>query len=321
MRNHTATHLLHHALRTVLGQHVLQAGSVVAPERLRFDFTHPNALSAAEVEAVEQQVNLLVLDDHLVQAQGMKYREAVAAGAMALFTEKYGDEVRVIKIGDEGDEFSRELCGGTHVGRTGEIGLFLIVSEESVGAGARRIEAVTGRGAYRLVRERSATQDEAAASLHVPVEQLPRAVRSLQGEVNALQKELGRLRAESARQQTERLASEAVRIGDVAVVAAHVPAGSIDTLRDMSDWLRTQLGSAVVVLSTAVDGKPQVIAAVTDDLVAKGVHAGELVKAVAKTVGGGGGGKPTLAQAGGRDLSRIDEALGQVEGLVRKQLA
>lgn len=320
MRNHTATHILHSELRYVLGEHVHQAGSVVAPERLRFDFTHASMLTQDELDAVEQSVNDAVLADYPVQTERASYKEAVAAGAMALFTEKYGDDVRVIKIGWEDEEFSKELCGGTHVLRTGQIGFFHIVSEESVGAGVRRIEAVTGRGAQRFAQERLRLLDQTAAVLRVPADQVDRAVRNLYTELQASQKEAARLKAELALQQTDGLAASALRVNDVAVVAAQVAAADIQTLRDMSDHLRDKLGSAVVVLATAIADKPQLIVAVTDDLVKRGVHAGELVKAVARTVGGGGGGKPSLAQAGGRDLSKVPAALAQVPELVRKQL-
>jgi alanyl-tRNA synthetase len=327
MRNHTATHLLHSELRYILGEHVHQAGSVVEPDRLRFDFTHGSLLTQEELDAVETSVNDAILADYPVAVSTMNYREAVAGGAMALFTEKYGDEVRVIKIGWEEEEFSKELCGGTHVQHTGQIGLFHIVSEESVGAGVRRIEAVTGRAAQQLSQERLKLLDQTAALLRVPAPEVERAVRNLYAELQTAQKETARLRADLARQQTDRLAAGAAQVspasGDgaaAAVVSAVVDGADVQTLRDMSDWLRNKLGSAVVVLAAAVDGKPQMIAAVTDDLVKRGVHAGELVKAVARVVGGGGGGKPTLAQAGGRDLARLPEALDQVPALVAKAL-
>ncbi len=321
MRNHTATHLLHSELRYILGEHVHQAGSVVEPERLRFDFTHSSMLSQAELDAVEQSVNDAILVDYPVHEIHTHYKQAVADGAMALFSEKYGDDVRVIKIGWEEEEFSKELCGGTHVERTGQIGLFHIISEESVGAGVRRIEAVTGHGAQRFAQERLRLLDQTAAILRVPADQLDRAVRSLYADLQTAQKEIVHLRADLARQQTDRLAANALHIGAVAVVAAEVEGADVQTLRDMSDWLRNKLGSAVVVLATVVDDKPQFIAAVTDDLLKLGAHAGELVKAVARVVGGGGGGKPSLAQAGGRDLSKLPEALAIVPELVRKQLA
>ena len=320
MRNHTATHLLHSELRYILGEHVHQAGSVVEPDRLRFDFTHSTMLTQADLDAVEQSVNDAILADYPVHAHRSSYREAVSDGAMALFTEKYGDEVRVIQVGWEGEEFSKELCGGTHVMRTGQIGLFHIVSEESVGAGVRRIEAVTGRGAQELVQSRLRLLDQTAALLRTPPEQLDRAVRNLYAELQTAQKENARLKGKLAFQQTEQLAADAIRVKDVAVVAAEVPGADMQTLRDMSDWLRNKLGSAVVILATAVDEKPQIIVAVTDDLVKRGLHAGELVKGVARVVGGGGGGKPSLAQAGGRDLSKLPEALAQAPDLVAKAL-
>jgi alanyl-tRNA synthetase len=320
MRNHTATHLLHSELRYILGEHVHQAGSVVEPERLRFDFTHSTMLIQAELDAVEQSVNDAILADYPVHSQHASYRDAVSGGAMALFTEKYGDEVRVVKVGWEGEEFSKELCGGTHVQRTGQIGLFHIVSEESVGAGVRRIEAVTGRGAQELVQSRLRLLDQTAALLRVQPDQVDRAVRNLYADLQAAQKENARLKAKLAFQQTEQLAAEAKRVKGVAVVSSEVPGTDMQTLREMSDWLRNKLGSAVVVLATAIEDKPQIIVAVTDDLVKRGVHAGELVKGIARVVGGGGGGRPSLAQAGGRDLSKLPEALAQAPDLVAKSL-
>jgi alanyl-tRNA synthetase len=321
MRNHTATHLLHSELRYILGEHVHQAGSVVEPDRLRFDFTHSSMLTQAELDAVEQSVNDAILVDYPVREMHTTYKRAVSDGAMALFTEKYGDDVRVIKIGWEDEEFSKELCGGTHVQRTGQIGLFHVISEESVGAGIRRIEAVTGRAAQRLAQERMRLLDQTSAILRVPPDQLDRAVRNLYAELQVAQKEIGRLRADLARQQTDRLAANAIRVGNVAVVAAQVEGADVQTLRDMSDWLRNKLGSAVVVLATVVDDKPQLIAAVTDDLVQRDLHAGDIIKPVARIVGGGGGGKPSLAQAGGREPNRLPEALAIVPELVRRLLS
>ena len=320
MRNHTATHILHSELRYILGEHVHQAGSVVAPDRLRFDFTHSSMLTQDELDAVEQSVNDAVLADYPVEVTQAAYKDAVAGGAMALFSEKYGDVVRVVKVGWEDEEFSRELCGGTHVQRTGQIGLFHVVSEESVGAGVRRIEAVTGRGAQRLAQERLRLLDQTAAILRVPAEQLDRAVRNLYADLQTSQKEIARLRAELALQQTDGLAAHAESVNGVAVVAAQVVDADLQTLREMSDHLRAKLGSAVVVLAAAIDDKPQMIVAVTEDLVRRGVHAGEIVKVIARTVGGGGGGRPALAQAGGRDLSKLPAALAQVAEIVRKQL-
>jgi alanyl-tRNA synthetase len=320
MRNHTATHLLHSELRYILGEHVQQAGSVVAPERLRFDFTHPHMLTQAELDAVEQSVNDAILADYPVDSNQMSYKQAVAGGAMALFTEKYGDRVRVIEIGWDDEEFSKELCGGTHVQRTGQIGLFHIVSEESVGAGLRRIEAVTGRGAQTHAQGRLRLLDQTAAILRVPAEELDRAVRGLLADLQVAQKENARLKAQLAFQQTDRLMKGATQVSGVNVVCSVVHDAEMQTLREMSDHIRNELGSAVVILASDLDGKPQFIVAVTDDLVKRGMHAGELVKAVARVVGGGGGGKPNLAQAGGRDLERLPEALEQVPSLIRSAL-
>ncbi|MGQ9489766.1 MAG: alanine--tRNA ligase [Anaerolineae bacterium] len=319
-RNHTATHLLHSELRYVLGEHVQQAGSVVAPDRLRFDFTHSAMLTQDQLDAVEQLVNAAILADYPVQVAHTTYKQAVAEGAMALFTEKYGDQVRVINIGDEGEAYSKELCGGTHVDHTGQIGFFHIVSEESVGAGVRRIEAVTGRAAQKFVQDRLRLLDQTAALLRVPADQVDRAVRNLYAELQALQKENARLKAQLALHQTDQLAAQAVSVDGIPVVAAQVPDAELPTLREMSDHLRNKLGSSVVVLATVIEGKPQLIVAVTEDLVKRGLHAGELVKAVARLVGGGGGGRPMLAQAGGRDPSKLPMALAQVPGLVRQQL-
>jgi alanyl-tRNA synthetase len=294
---------------------------VVAPDRLRFDFTHPNALAWDELNAIESSINALILADQPVRAEQTSYRQALADGAIALFTEKYGDEVRVIKIGTQGDEYSRELCGGTHVGQTGQIGLFHIVSEESVGAGVRRIEALTGRAAQELVRRRLNLLDRAAALLHVPPDAVGEALQDMSAQLQAAQKENARLRTAQALQEASDLARGATRIGDVAVVAAEIVGADAQTLRDMSDRLRESLGSAVVVLATVVEGKPQMIAAITDDLVERGFHAVALVKRVAAIVGGGGGGKAALAQAGGRDPARLQEALATVPDFVRTQLA
>ena len=320
MRNHTATHVLHRELRNLLGEHVHQAGSVVSPERLRFDFTHSSMLTQDELDEIEAGVNDVILEDYPVDFQQMAYKEALSGGATALFTEKYGDEVRVIEIGWEDETYSKELCGGTHVSHTGEIAFFHIVSEESIGAGVRRIEAVTGREAQRMAQERLRLLDQTAAILRVPVDQVDRAVRNLYVDLQSAQKQNARLKAQLAMHQTDRLIASAVEVSGVKVVAAEVPDAEMQTLRDMSDKLRDELGTAVVVLATAVDDKPQFIAAVTDNLLGRGAHAGELVKAVARVVGGGGGGRPSLAQAGGRDLSKLREALDQVPELVRQQL-
>ena len=319
-RNHTATHLLHRELRHILGEHVQQAGSLVAPDRFRFDFTHPAMVSQEELKAIESLVNDAILANYPVRPELHTYKEAVAGGAIALFGEKYGDRVRVVKIGDAEDPFSQELCGGTHVNYTGDIGFFHIVSEGSVAAGVRRIEAMTGRGAYQLAQERMAVLDATAALLGCAPDEVDRKVLNLMGDLQGLEKKVGKLQRELARQDFEQLLNQVQAVRGVNVLSAQVKAANVATLREMSDWFRDRLGSGVIVLGAVLADKPNFIAAVTPDLVEQGLHAGKLVQAVAQEVGGGGGGKPTMAQAGGRDPSRMTEALSRVPGLVEQSL-
>jgi alanyl-tRNA synthetase len=319
-RNHTATHLLHKALRSLLGEHVQQAGSLVAPDRLRFDFTHSKLVTQEQLDAIEQAVNDYILANYPVRAVYTSYKEAVADGAIALFGEKYGEQVRVMKTGDPDNLISQELCGGTHVSWTSQIGLFQIVSESSIGAGLRRIEAVTGRAAQRLVQEYVNKLRITAAYLDAPIDEVDAKVLTLLDEVRSSHKEAARLRREIARRDFEGLLSQVEDVQGVRVLAAQVDADTMETLREMSDWFRDRLGSGVIVLGAAMDGRPGFVAAVTPDLVERGLHAGQLVKAVAQVVGGGGGGKPTLAQAGGKDVSKVGEALQIVPGLVVEQL-
>jgi alanyl-tRNA synthetase len=319
-RNHTATHLLHSELRYILGEHVQQAGSLVAPDRLRFDFTHGAMLTQDQLDAVEQSVNDAILANYPLEADHSTYQEAVSAGAMALFGEKYGEQVRVVRIGVPGEPFSQELCGGTHVRQTGDIGLFRIVSESSVGAGVRRVEAVTGRGAQQLVQNRLRVLDDAATHLGSRPEEVDRAVLRLMGELHDRQKEIAELRRDLARLEFEALLWQVQDVAGIQVLAARVQATDMDTLREMTDWFRNRLGSVVIVLGAVIDGKPSFVAAVTPDLVDRDVKAGTLIKKVARVVGGGGGGRPTLAQAGGRDPDRLDEALALVPQVVGELL-
>jgi alanyl-tRNA synthetase len=319
-RNHTATHLLHKALRSLLGEHVQQAGSLVAPDRLRFDFTHSKFVTQDQLDAIQQAVNDYILANYPVRAVRTSYKEAVAGGAIALFGEKYGEQVRVMKTGDLDEPISQELCGGTHVNWTSQIGLFQIVSESSIGAGLRRIEAVTGRAAQRLVQEYVNKLRTTAAHLDCPMDEVDRKVLALLDEIRSSHKEAARLRREIARRDFESLLSYTQEVKGVKVLAAQVDADTMEILREMSDWFRDRLGSGVVVLGAAMDGRPGFVAAVTPDLVERGLHAGQLVKAVAQVVGGGGGGKPTLAQAGGKDVSKVGEALQIVSGLVAECL-
>ena len=320
MRNHTATHLLHAELRGQLGEHVRQRGSLVAPDRLRFDFSHPQPVSAEQLSAIEQAANQAVLANNAVKDRWTGFDRAVAEGALAFFEEKYGDTVRVISIGDGDDAFSQELCGGTHVGTTGEIGPLLITSEGSSAAGVRRIEALTGRAAQTLLAERLAALNAVAASLRVQPEQTVEAVQRLQEQHRQLERQLEQTRAKLSRQQSETLLSHAVRLNGLSVLAEQVEANDVDALRQMTDWFRDKLGSSVVVLGSVINEKPMLVAAATDDAIEKGIHAGNLVRDAAKIVGGGGGGRPNMAQAGGRHADKLPEALGQVAGWVEEKL-
>ena len=320
-RNHTATHILHSELRYILGEHVQQAGSLVAPDRLRFDFTHPAMLTQDELDAVEQSVNEAILANYPVEVVHTTYDEAIASGAIALFGEKYGHEVRVVKIGPPGEPFSQELCGGTHVAWTSEIGFFHILSESGVGTGIRRIEAVTGHTARRLIQERLRLLESTATFLGCAPEEVDRRVLALLNQTQQQEKEISRLRRELARRDFQMLLTQVQEVEGVKVVAARVETGSMEILREMSDWFRDQLGSCVVVLATLIGGKPNFVAAITPDLVKRGFHAGHLVRAVAQMVGGSGGGKPTLAQAGGRDTNMLNEALRLVPKLVAETVA
>ncbi|MFB0545711.1 MAG: alanine--tRNA ligase, partial [Anaerolineae bacterium] len=319
-RNHTATHLLHNELRYTLGEHIQQAGSLVTPDRLRFDFTHSAMLTQDELDVIERSVNEAILANYPLEVIYTDYKEAVARGAIALFGEKYGDRVRVVQIGYPGEPFSQELCGGTHVGWTSEIGLFHIISESSVGAGLRRIEAVTGRAAQRLVQKRLGVLESAAIFLGCSPDDVDRKVLALLDEVQSQQKEIAQLRQEVAQRDFETLLTKVQDVYGVKVLSAQVTAADMNTLRKMSDWFRDRLGSSVIVLGAVMGAKPRFVAAVTPDLVERGLHAGQLVKAVAQVVSGDGGGKSTLAQAGGRDISRLGEALLLVPDLVAESI-
>jgi alanyl-tRNA synthetase len=319
MRNHTATHLMHAALHEVLGPHALQAGSLVAPDRLRFDFNHSEALTAVEVEEIETRVNQAILVDYPLRTIIKPLQQAISEGAMALFGEKYGESVRTITIGLF-DPISYELCGGTHVLETGDIGLFLITSEGSAAAGVRRIEAVTGRGAYELVQRRFRTLKQTAALLSASLEEVPTRAQSLVDDLETARKQLGSLRQELVSAQFSTKLENASQVTGVSVLAVELPNANPETLRQMADKFRQRYLSGVVVLASVVDGKPALIAAITDDLAKRGLHAGELAKVIALPLGGSGGGRPTLAQAGGKDASRLSEALDQVVPWVKKKL-
>jgi alanyl-tRNA synthetase len=317
MRNHTATHLLHASLRAILGDHVRQAGSLVAPDRLRFDFTHPEALTSEQIEAIERMVNDEILSNHELTILQKPREQAVAEGAMALFGETYGETVRTVSIGRD-ERLSYELCGGTHVPETGVIGPFIIVSEGSVAAGIRRIEALTGRGAVALIQERLRVLGRIAGRLGSSPEGVEERLSSLEEEKGHLGREIARLRDALASAAYERLQIESV--SGASVLVGDVPGADADALRRLTDRFRREHPSGVIVLGSAIDDRPLVVAAVSQDLVARGLHAGEVVKAAAQAIGGGGGGKPTLAQAGGKDASRLHEALDLARNWVRSHL-
>ncbi|MCA1056249.1 alanine--tRNA ligase [Rossellomorea aquimaris] len=312
-KNHTATHLLHRALKDVLGEHVNQAGSLVEPDRLRFDFSHFGSVTDEEMEKIESIVNEQVWKAISVNTDVKSLSEAKDMGAMALFGEKYGDVVRVVSIGD----YSLELCGGCHVSNTSEIGLFKIVSESGIGAGTRRIEAVSGENAYKLLNGKVALLNEAADKLKSNPKDIVTRVDALTMEMKELQRENESLKAKLSNIEAGSLTDRVKVVDGVNVLAAKVGAGDSNALRTMMDDLKQKLGSAVIVLGTAGDGKVNVIAGVTKDLVDKGYHAGKLVKEVASRCGGGGGGRPDMAQAGGKNPEKLEEALQFVEEWVK----
>jgi alanyl-tRNA synthetase len=320
MRNHTATHLLHAALRRVLGTHVRQAGSLVTPDRLRFDFTHVEALKPDELAAVQSLANDRIRADLPVRTRQSSFDDAMAEGVLAFFDEKYGDVVRIVETKENGERFSAELCGGTHCSSTGQIGLCLIVGESSIGAGMRRIEALTGRGAEAYVAERLAALQGASQRLGVTPPDLESKLSSLLDELETARKQVQALERAVARPSAEGLVEQAQPVDGVAVLAARVEAPSQDALRHMGDVLRQRLGSAVIVLATTLGGRPAFMAMVTPDLVKRGLHAGHILKQVASVAGGGGGGRPEMAQGGGDDPAKLDEALSLVEPTVRELL-
>ncbi len=319
MRNHTATHLLHAELHTVLGIHARQAGSMVAPDKLRFDFTHPDAVTSEQLERIEAGINRNVLGNYALKIVSKPLQQAISEGAMALFGEKYGETVRTITIGGD-SPFSYELCGGTHLDETGDIGMCLITSESSVASGIRRIEAVTGRAAYELVQRRFRTLKETSQALEARPEEAPSKALGLQDELSAARKQIQSLRREIAQAEFARQMDNVPLAKGVPLLTATLPDADADVLRGLCDLFRQKHPSSVAVLASVTDGRPTVIAAVTEDLVKRGLNAGELVKFVAAPLGGGGGGRPTLAQAGGKDASKLPEALASVAGWIESKI-
>lgn len=319
MRNHTATHLLHAELHRVLGKHARQAGSLVAPDKLRFDFTHPEGLTQKQLEEIEKGVNKAILENHHLQITHKSLNEAISEGAMALFGEKYGEVVRTITIGNHGT-FSYELCGGTHVDDTGDIGTFIITSEGSTAAGIRRIEAVTGRAAYDLILRQTSILKTVAGKLSASIETVTEKIDNLQYEFENLRKENTRLKQLIAKDFFLTNLMKVKEIDGVPVHGLILPGADNEALRSMTDLFKDKFPTGVVVVSSIIDDKPMLVASVTEDLVARGIHAGQLIKYLAGFIGGGGGGKPTLAQAGGKDGEKLPVAMSKLYDYVREHL-
>lgn len=316
-RNHTATHLLQAALRAVLGDHVLQAGSYVSGDRLRFDFSHPSPVSDSELRKVEDMVTKWILDDFRVKAEVMPIAEAEEIGAIALFGEKYGNDVRVVRIGD----VSAEFCGGTHIDRTGQIGLLKIISESPVAAGIRRIEAVSGYSVLDYMRSNQEILDNTAKALKCLPEEIPDRVLKLQRDAKDLEKELESLTLKAALPKVRHLIDQAVEVNGAKVVVDAVDGLDGHAIRELADRIRDEIRRGVVVLGSRVDERVLFVAMVTKDLIERGIRAGDIVRVAATITGGGGGGRPDMAQAGGKDVSRLDEALGKTRSFIESRLA
>ncbi|MGZ5790591.1 MAG: DHHA1 domain-containing protein, partial [Burkholderiaceae bacterium] len=314
IRNHSATHLMHKALREVLGAHVQQKGSLVNAERTRFDFAHNGPMTDEQIRKVEAIVNAEILANAATQARVMGIDDAQKSGAMMLFGEKYGDEVRVLDIGS-----SRELCGGTHVQRTGDIGLFKVVGESGVAAGIRRIEAITGDNALAYLQSLESNVNQVAGMLKAQPSELTTRIGSVLDQVKTLEKELASIKGKLASAQGDELLAQAVDVKGIKVLAAKLEGADAKALRDTMDKLKDKLKSAAIVLATVSDGKVSLIAGVTSDATSK-VKAGELVNFVALQVGGKGGGRPDMAQAGGTDPSGLSNALQAVAAWVGERV-
>ena len=316
-RNHTVTHILHKALRQVLGDHVQQAGSLVSPERLRFDFTHFSALTPEQLEAVEQQVNEVILSDYPVVTRVMAVDEAKKEGAVALFGEKYGDTVRVVSVGD----FSKELCGGTHIRASGEAGLVKILSDSGIAAGVRRIEALTGLGAIAWYKEREKLLSKAAEAAKTVPDETPQKIAGLAEELKGLRRELDALKAKLVNSSLDTILEKVQEISGIKVLCARMDQLDMNGLRNTSDTLKNKLGPSVVVLASGLDGKVNIIVSATKEAVERGIHCGKIIGDAARAAGGGGGGRPDMAQAGGKDVSGIDKALDVALQKVKEALA
>jgi alanyl-tRNA synthetase len=315
-RNHTATHLLQAALRRVVDQRIEQKGSLVEPERFRFDFSYLGQITEEQLNEIQKQVNEWIRQDLRAKAKVLPYKQAIEEGAIALFEEKYGEVVRMLEIGKPA--ISKELCGGTHVNSTGEIGVLLITGESSIGTGLHRIEAVTGGAAELLIDSRLNALTKIAKEVESSLDEAPGKVKTIINDLEAERRRIILLERELSRKTIEDLLGQVEQVNGITVLAAQVPELSMPILREMGDILRDRLKSAIVVLATVYSGKPNFLAMVTPDLVDKGFHAGDIINQAAKITGGGGGGKAAMAQAGGKDATRIDEALKLVHKLIQK---
>ncbi|HBF3049877.1 TPA: alanine--tRNA ligase [Clostridioides difficile] len=315
-RNHSATHLLHKALREVLGEHVNQAGSLVTPERLRFDITHFEAISNEELKVIEEKVNNVILSSLDIKCDIMNIKEAKEKGATALFGEKYGDEVRVVSMGD----YSTELCGGTHLTNTSQVGMFKILSEGGVAAGVRRIEAITGKAVYEYLKERDGIISEVCVNLKSKEDNLIQRISSLLEENKNLSKELHDMKAKMSLQSVDSIFDSKVEVNGVNLITNKFEGMDMDTLRETADNLRDKLGSGVVVLANVVDNKVNFVVTATKDVLDKGIHSGNIVREVAKIAGGKGGGRPNMAQAGASDVYKVDQALSYASEVIKTQV-
>ncbi len=315
-RNHTATHLLHEALKEVLGDHVNQAGSLVTPERLRFDVTHFEQISKEELKLVEEKVNAAILDALEINCEIMNIKDAKERGAMALFGEKYGNEVRVVSMGD----YSVELCGGTHLNNTSQVGLFKILSEGGVAAGVRRIEAITGKAVYEYLTNRDAVINDVCVALKTKEDNLVQRANHLVEENKALAKELQDAKTKLNLQSVDALLDSKIDVSGVSLLCAKFEGIDMNSLKETADSLRDKVGSGVVVLSNVVDNKVNFVVTATNDVIAKGIHSGNIVREVAKIANGKGGGRPNMAQAGATDVSKVDEALSYASEVIKSQV-
>ena len=316
MKNHTATHLLHAALKTVLGPHVKQAGSLVAQDRLRFDFTHFAPLSAAELRKVERLVNDHIWGNLPLRTEVMELDQAMTSGAVALFGEKYQDRVRVVEV----PGFSKELCGGTHVSATGDIGVFKIVSQESIAAGVRRLEALTGPGAFQRFLEDEELLDRIQSEYRVARHDIPALIERLQGQIRSLERRVTELETASARSGMDRFLAATRQVSGVKVLASEVPQMDRERMRGLADELKQKLGSGVVILGTPQDGKVALVVMVTRDI-SQRLPAGKIVREIAALVGGSGGGRAELAEAGGKDPDKLADAIQQSYAVVESMLS